>query len=115
KSYGAPFRSRIREVFAKRTIDQQVLCGLHAWVGQVHGALVNEALDDWSIDPKEVDLIASHGQTVYHAPQSLTQSTDYPNSTFQIGDGDHLAVATGILTLSDFRQKHVAAGGEGAP
>jgi anhydro-N-acetylmuramic acid kinase len=33
----------------------------------------------------------------------------------QIGDGDHLAVSTGIITISDFRQKHVAAGGEGAP
>ena len=33
----------------------------------------------------------------------------------QIGDGDHLAVATGIITISDFRQKHIAADGEGAP
>jgi anhydro-N-acetylmuramic acid kinase len=33
----------------------------------------------------------------------------------QIGDGDHIALKTGIITLSDFRQKHVAAGGEGAP
>ncbi|RYD69329.1 MAG: anhydro-N-acetylmuramic acid kinase, partial [Sphingobacteriales bacterium] len=33
----------------------------------------------------------------------------------QIGDGDHIAVKTGIITLSDFRQKHLAAGGEGAP
>ncbi|HMI77290.1 MAG TPA: anhydro-N-acetylmuramic acid kinase, partial [Ferruginibacter sp.] len=37
------------------------------------------------------------------------------NATLQIGDGDHLAVATGIICLSDFRQKHIAAGGEGAP
>src|SRR5690606_11756527 len=33
----------------------------------------------------------------------------------QIGDGDQLALTTGIITVSDFRQKHVAAGGEGAP
>ncbi|HYK77537.1 MAG TPA: anhydro-N-acetylmuramic acid kinase, partial [Daejeonella sp.] len=39
----------------------------------------------------------------------------YPNGTLQIGDGDHIAVKTGIITLSDFRQKHLAAGGEGAP
>src|SRR5205085_6069842 len=30
-------------------------------------------------------------------------------------DGDHVAVATGITTISDFRQKHIAKGGEGAP
>jgi anhydro-N-acetylmuramic acid kinase len=40
---------------------------------------------------------------------------NYPNATLQIGDGDHIARRTGIITVSDFRQKHLAAGGEGAP
>ncbi len=115
KPYTDEFRSRIREIFAKRTVDQQVLSGLHAWVGQVHGTFVNEMLQEWGKSPGEIDLIASHGQTVFHAPQSLTGNTDYPNSTLQIGDGDQLAVTTGIITVSDFRQKHIAAGGEGAP
>jgi anhydro-N-acetylmuramic acid kinase len=60
-------------------------------------------------------MIASHGQTIYHAPKSLHPNSEYDPATLQIGDGDHIAVTTGILTLSDFRQKHVAAGGEGAP
>ncbi len=115
KGYSNDFRERIRQIFAKRTIDQQVLSGLHALIGQTHGALVNEALREWSIPPGDVDLLASHGQTVFHAPQSLTGTADYPNSTLQLGDGDHLAVTTGIITISDFRQKHIAAGGEGAP
>ena len=59
-------------------------------------------------------MIASHGQTIYHAPKSLHPNSEYDPATLQIGDGDHIAVTTGILTLSDFRQKHVAAGGEGA-
>src|SRR5690606_33793975 len=95
--------------------DQQVLSGLHALIGQTHGTLVNEALREWGLPAGDVDLLASHGQTVFHAPQSLTGNTDYPNSTLQLGDGDHLAVSTGIITISDFRQKHIAAGGEGAP
>ncbi|MEC3879970.1 anhydro-N-acetylmuramic acid kinase [Parapedobacter sp. 10938] len=115
KAYTGDFRDRIRQVFAKRTIDQQVLSGLHALIGQTHGKLVNEALHEWGIPANDVDLLASHGQTVFHAPQSLTGTVDYPNSTLQLGDGDHLAVATGIITISDFRQKHIAAGGEGAP
>ena len=41
--------------------------------------------------------------------------TEFGNATLQIGDADHLAVTTGITTLGDFRQKHIAAGGEGAP
>lgn len=115
KEYTDDFRRRVRQLFAKRTVDQQVLSGLHALIGQTHGSLVNQALDGWGIPPADVDLIASHGQTVFHAPQSLTGTTDYPNSTLQLGDGDHLAVTTGIITISDFRQKHIAAGGEGAP
>ena len=65
--------------------------------------------------PENVDLIASHGQTVFHAPKILHGLEKFPNATLQIGDGDHIAVKTGIITLSDFRQKHCAAGGEGAP
>ena len=64
---------------------------------------------------EDVDLIASHGQTIFHAPISIHGLKSYPNATLQIGDGDHIAVKTGIITLSDFRQKNIAAGGEGAP
>lgn len=113
--YDEEFRNNIRKVFAKKTIDQAELCGLNPYVALVHSNFINKALRSWGIANEEVDLIASHGQTVYHAPQSLTQNDKLPNSTLQIGDGDHLAVQTGIITISDFRQKHVAAGGEGAP
>ncbi|MGV3761505.1 anhydro-N-acetylmuramic acid kinase [Parapedobacter sp.] len=115
KAYTDDFRERVRQIFAKRTIDQQVLSGLHALIGQTHATLVNAALRDWGMPAGDVDLLASHGQTVFHAPRSLTGTADYPNSTLQLGDGDHLAVGTGIITISDFRQKHIAAGGEGAP
>ncbi|MCW8311043.1 anhydro-N-acetylmuramic acid kinase [Sphingobacterium thalpophilum] len=113
--YEEDFRSKVREIFAKRIIDQQVFSGLNAYVGIVHARLINQALQAWGISAAEIDCIASHGQTVYHAPQSLTKDLGWPNSTLQIGDGDHIAVDTGIITLSDFRQKHIAAGGEGAP
>ena len=80
-----------------------------------HAKIINSCLQKWNINKNEIDLIASHGQTVYHAPKSLHRQTKFGNATLQIGDGDHLAVATGIITISDFRQKHIAAGGEGAP
>lgn len=113
--YNDEFRTYIRAIFAKRSIDQQLLSGLHAYIGDVHASLINQALDKWGISKENIDCIASHGQTVYHAPQSLTKDPSLPNSTLQIGDGDHIAIKTGIITISDFRQKHIAAGGEGAP
>lgn len=109
------FRNKIRVVFAKREVDFQHLCLLNAHIGTQHGCMVLDCLEGWKIKPGEIDLIASHGQTVYHAPKKQHGLTDYPNATLQIGDGDHVAVTTGIITISDFRQKHVAAGGEGAP
>lgn len=113
--YEDEFRINIRKIFAQKQINQQDLCGINAYIGIVHAQLINKALKNWGIPNSEVDLIASHGQTVYHAPQILTKDYSLPNSTLQIGDGDHIAVHTGIITLSDFRQKHIAAGGEGAP
>lgn len=113
--YADDFRTYIRKIFAKRQIDQQEFCGINAYVGHAHADLINQALKKWDLCAEEIDLIASHGQTVYHAPQILTKDLSLPNSTLQIGDADHIAVNTGIITLSDFRQKHIAAGGEGAP
>jgi anhydro-N-acetylmuramic acid kinase len=113
--YPIDFKTKIREVFAKKTIDFQYLTLLNAWVGSYHAALINKFLSENKIQKTEVDLIASHGQTVFHAPKLLHKIEEFPNATLQIGDGDHIAVTTGIITISDFRQKHIAAGGEGAP
>lgn len=113
--YDAQFKAEIRRVFAQKEIDFQHLTLLNVLVAERHAAIVNQCLADWNIAPASVDIIASHGQTVFHAPRILHGMADYPNATLQIGDGDHLARRTGIITISDFRQKHVAAGGEGAP
>ncbi|RAK66797.1 anhydro-N-acetylmuramic acid kinase [Hymenobacter edaphi] len=114
--YAEDVRQRIRRVFALETASLEELTLLNAWIGTLHGQLVLDALHGWGLLPADVDAVASHGQTVYHAPQHQHQRAEYPlNATLQIGDGDHLAVRSGLITLSDFRQKHIAAGGEGAP
>ena len=114
-SYTDDFKNEIKTVFSKKNIDLEKLCLLNPWMALQHAGIINTCLQKWNINNEEVDLIASHGQTIYHAPQSLHQQEKFGNATLQIGDGDHLAVATGIITISDFRQKHIAAGGEGAP
>jgi len=113
--YTNDFKEKILSIFSKEMVALETLCLLNAWVGKQHGKMVLNALDSWKIAPENVDMIASHGQTIYHAPKSLHPNSEYDPATLQIGDGDHIAVTTGILTLSDFRQKHLAAGGEGAP
>ncbi|WP_214073291.1 anhydro-N-acetylmuramic acid kinase [Mucilaginibacter sp. dw_454] len=113
--YQDNFKNDVRSVFSRRQVDLEKVVLLNDFIGNYHADLILQALKDWNIQPTEVDFIASHGQTIYHAPQRLHRQEGYPNATLQIGDGDHIAVKTGILTISDFRQKHIAAGGEGAP
>lgn len=113
--YPDDLKEGIRRVFAREQIAFQALTLLHVTIADTHAAFVLDSLRKWAVTPGEVDLIASHGQTVFHAPRVLHRLGDAPNATLQIGDGDHIARRTGIITVSDFRQKHVAAGGEGAP
>jgi anhydro-N-acetylmuramic acid kinase len=113
--YTEAFRQQVKQVFAGGQIDLELLCLLNAAIGALHAEMILNALAEWKVAPQAVDYIASHGQTIYHAPKRLHQRPGFPDATLQIGDGDHIAVKTGILTISDFRQKHIAAGGEGAP
>ncbi|ALJ01474.1 anhydro-N-acetylmuramic acid kinase [Rufibacter tibetensis] len=113
--YSTEFKQQVKAIFSKREVDLEKVCLMNAYIGSFHAELINACLQKWKVAPEEVDVIASHGQTIYHAPASQHQIEGMPNATLQIGDGDHIAVKTGIITLSDFRQKHIAAGGEGAP
>ncbi|MGI4874987.1 MAG: anhydro-N-acetylmuramic acid kinase [Janthinobacterium lividum] len=113
--YTADFRRQLRAI-SQPTVPLEDLVLLHAAVARYHAAQVLGCLRQWQVPPAEVDVLASHGQTIWHAPRHQHQRPEFPHhATLQIGDGDHLAYLTGIITISDFRQKHVAAGFEGAP
>ncbi|MEX0646745.1 MAG: anhydro-N-acetylmuramic acid kinase [Balneolaceae bacterium] len=109
-------KNRLKKVSSVENVSLGELCYQHTWLSVVHSQMILNTLAEWQIKPDEVDCIASHGQSVYHLPaRDLWQTSEKLNSTLQIADGDHIAARTGILTISDFRQKHTAYGGEGAP
>ncbi|MEQ8524497.1 anhydro-N-acetylmuramic acid kinase [Gracilimonas sp.] len=112
QEYSEGLRNRILAVQSKEQVNARELTVLHSELADHYSSAILEALKSLNITSGEVDLIASHGQTIYHAP---AQSQDQNNATLQIVDGDHIAQKTGIITVSDFRQKHTAVGGEGAP
>jgi len=113
--YSKDVKEKIKKVFAKEKVDFGYLILLNGWIGKLHGRWIKECLNNWNVGAEEVDIIASHGQTVFHYPKIFHGEEEFGDATLQIGDGDHIAVETGIITISDFRQKHIAAGGEGAP
>ncbi|HEY8601425.1 MAG TPA: anhydro-N-acetylmuramic acid kinase, partial [Thermomicrobiales bacterium] len=86
-------------------------------LGEAFAAATLDLLASAGVDPAEVDLIGSHGQTVYHAPHPPQGIGDLPNVpvTVQIGSGTVIAARTGITTIYDFRPADLALGGEAAP
>jgi anhydro-N-acetylmuramic acid kinase len=113
--YPADWQAKLKAVSSVPVVDMLELTLIHTELGRLHGQWILDALGQWGVDPSQVDAIASHGQTVFHAPRNLHGDPSRPHATLQIGDGDHIATVTGILTVSDFRQKYTAVGGEGAP
>lgn len=76
-------------------------------VTRVHALAVQKLLREAGVAASEIGVVGFHGQTIAHRPDRRW--------TWQIGDGQALADATGITTVADFRSADVAAGGQGAP
>jgi anhydro-N-acetylmuramic acid kinase len=64
---------------------------------------------------KSLDLIASHGQTIFHQGPPVPFLGARTASTLQIGEPSIIAARTGVTTIGDFRPADMAAGGQGAP
>ncbi|HEX7119250.1 MAG TPA: anhydro-N-acetylmuramic acid kinase [Longimicrobiales bacterium] len=88
-----------------------LLCRLHADLGEWFADAALRLCEEAGIAPGSVDVIGSHGQTVWHEPPT----PDRRGATLQLGDAATIAERTGIAVVSDFRTRDVAAGGEGAP
>lgn len=85
--------------------SSEKLFQLHTEYGKYLGSQVMGFIEN--NDLGRVDLVASHGHTIFHQPDK--------GFTFQLGDGAALAVACGVKTVCDFRTTDVALGGQGAP
>ncbi len=72
-----------------------------------YAAIVIELLLSQAIEANQIAAIGCHGQTIRHQPDS--------GYTIQLNNAALLAELTGITTLSDFRNRDIAAGGQGAP
>jgi anhydro-N-acetylmuramic acid kinase len=113
--YDAAERRRLRALVSQPLVPLAELTVLNAWLAACHAGQVRRSLADWGVEPAQVHLLASHGLTLYHAPGGWVEGGATRHATLQLGDGDQLAVRTGLLTVADFRQKEIAAGGQGAP
>jgi anhydro-N-acetylmuramic acid kinase len=84
------------------------VCLLDTRIGQAFAAAAVRA--DRELCAGRTELVASHGQTVYHWVEG-----GQVHGTLQLGQPAWIAEATGRPVVSDFRPRDVAAGGQGAP
>ena len=85
---------------------------LNFLVGEAFTEAAMKVVNEAGLKTDEVDLIGSHGQTIFHNPPSSHRGVP---STLQIGELNVIAERTGITTVGDFRTRDLAVGGEGAP
>lgn len=85
------------------------LAALHMRLGEAFAQAVVALVQEAEVPMDRIDLIASHGQTIWHDP-----SAEVP-VTWQLGEAAVIAARTGVTVVSDFRPMDVALGGQGAP
>jgi len=102
-------RAALFALFAGPT-STAALCEANVQVAEAFAQAALTALAEAGIAPSQVDLIGSHGQTVWHEVQA-----GQVRGTLQIGAPSIIATRTGITTVGNFRVADVAVGGQGAP
>jgi anhydro-N-acetylmuramic acid kinase len=101
----------LQSIASPAALGARRLAELNRSLGQRFAEACAVAIESSELKPEQIDLVGSHGQTVYH--HSRVPGAE--RCGLQLGDGDEIAELTGLPVISDFRSRDIAAGGEGAP
>jgi len=113
--YPPALRRAILELCEPKTARVDEICHYNFVLGKVFADAIIKLCRKSRIALRSIDLVGSHGQTIYHNPRGKRYGTENIRSTLQIGEPSIIAQRTGITTVADFRPRDIAAGGEGAP
>lgn len=114
-AYPADLRNNILELCRGKSCSVADISNLNFAIGEVFAESVIKLCKKSGIKLNSIDLIGSHGQTIYHNPKGKRFGKKIVRSTLQIGEPSVIAYRTGIKTVADFRPKDMAANGQGAP
>ncbi len=114
-----PYKDEIRKLIIEASQETtgtvSKICQLNFTLGKLFADAARRIAGKLSIPLSEVDIIGSHGQTIYHVSSLKEKIDNRVGSTLQIGEPSVIAQETGVTTVADFRTRDIAAGGEGAP
>ena len=105
-SYPVSLQQKLLQAYSLRAAE---LSQLNYELGALYAKTVLKFLKEFHLSKRDICVIGSHGQTIYHGPKGR------PPNTLQIGEPSFLAAQLEIPVVSDFRAKDMALGGEGAP
>ncbi len=107
--FEAQLRQQVFDACASRCSVAEV-CELNFWLGEVFGRAAQSLLAKAGVETNAIDLVASHGQTIYHQ-----MAAGKRHSTLQLGEAAVIADISGVSVASNFRVADVVVGGQGAP
>ncbi len=130
--YGDAIRQSLEKLTASSEVSLAELVTLDKRLGEAYAAAVNKTLAAANIASSEIAFLGCHGQTVFHRAgaglkkrlQENEKGTAHKNNldkskgetlSLQLGSAALLAEKTNIISVTNFRQRDIAAGGEGAP
>lgn len=113
--FTAEMKDKLLQICAPESARIEDLSGMNFILGELFAHAALKVIKEAGITKDNILLISSHGQTVFHQPNSISLAGHEVASTLQIGDISVIAEITGIMTVGDFRTRDMAAGGQGAP
>ncbi len=116
--YPAWLRERLLEIASQKATGAGEISQLNFILGKFFADAALRVIRKGRAPVKNVAVIGSHGQTIYHQgrPGFFTRGRkpSGPN-TMQIAEAAVIAEKTGVPVVADFRTADMAAGGQGAP
>ncbi|MET3294648.1 UNVERIFIED_ORG: anhydro-N-acetylmuramic acid kinase [Bacillus proteolyticus] len=105
-------KNEIQQALSIENSNVQLICSLNFKLGLCFANAVREVCKEANFPLGQLNLIGSHGQTIYHQPK---HDGNMIPSTLQIGEPAVIAYETNTTVISNFRTMDIAAGGQGAP
>lgn len=113
--YDDRLREKLKELCSVEHSDVALVCGMNFYIAEVLADAAKQVVSEAGLTMADIDLISSHGQTVWHIPVADERDWALVRSTLQIGDLSVIAKRTGKPVVGDYRTADMAVGGQGAP
>src|ERR1700745_3592944 len=117
-SHSIPYPRKVREALlgiSNANTHTSDISRLNFLLGELYAEAVEETADRGCMPLSSIKLIGANGQTSYHEGLGSPYLGKKVASTLRIGESSIISERTGISVISNFRERDMAGGGEGAP